>query len=79
MLLIELLIFVILLLMFGALCFGAGYFVAKRKKKQKVKSVAELPTPLDLAKIKEREKEIANFWSYDGSEQLDSNTNVLNK
>ena len=79
MLLIELLILVILLLIFGALCFGAGYFVAKHKKKQKVKREAEPLTPLDLAKKEQMQKEMENFWSYDGSEQLDSNTNVLNK
>lgn len=79
MLLIELLLLTTLLHIFGAACFGLGFLVCLKKKKPKNKIATEPLTPLDLAKKEQMQKEMENFWSYDGSEQLDSNTNVLNK
>lgn len=67
---VDILILITLWLIACAVCFAIGFFVGLRKRpKQISKPPPEPLTEEQERKIKKMEKEIENFWAYDGTEQ----------
>ena len=66
---ITLLILTMLWLVSCALCAAASFFVGKNHKKAKPVIETEL-SDAEQRRIERERKELENFFSYDGSEQL---------
>ena len=70
---IELTNLIITWLISVALAFGVGYFFAQKRGDSRRKAVITEKAELSAEQVYKREKraqEERNFWSYDGSEQV---------